>query len=115
VTHYLYLAILLGCLLAPIGLEFTLRVRVLARWHRLAATVAPVFVVFATWDAVAVQARQWTYASRWILGARVLGRLPIEELVFFVVIPICAVATLEAVRRCRPAWVIGDEPVGDRR
>jgi hypothetical protein len=35
--------------------------------------------------------------------------LPLEELLFFVVIPTCAILTLEAVRRRRPQWTIGDE------
>jgi hypothetical protein len=30
---------------------------------------------------------------------------------FFVVIPVCAILTLEAVARRRPGWPIGDEPV----
>ena len=39
------------------------------------------------------------------------GRLPLEELLFFLVIPVCAVLTLEAVRTQRPDWLVGDEPV----
>ncbi|MDT4949985.1 MAG: hypothetical protein QOJ37_2580, partial [Pseudonocardiales bacterium] len=35
--------------------------------------------------------------------------LPLEELLFFLVIPTCAVLTLEAVRARRPHWLIGDE------
>lgn len=108
-SHYLYLAILFVCLLAPIGLELALKVRVFARWRRLSATIVPVLVIFTVWDAIAVQAGQWTYAGRWILGIRPLGRLPLEELLFFVIVPICAIATLEAVRRSRPGWTIGDE------
>jgi hypothetical protein len=37
------------------------------------------------------------------------GRFPLEELLFFVVIPTCSILTLEAVRRRRPQWTIGDE------
>jgi hypothetical protein len=33
----------------------------------------------------------------------------LEELLFFIVIPTCAVLTLEAVRVRRPHWIIGDE------
>ena len=65
-----------------------------------------VLAVFLSWDAMAIHARQWSYHH--LLGARV-GDVPVEELAFFVVIPICAVLTLEAVRRRRPGWQIGDE------
>jgi hypothetical protein len=39
------------------------------------------------------------------------GLLPIEELLFFVVVPIAAVMTLEAVRVVRrpEGWLVGDE------
>jgi lycopene cyclase domain-containing protein len=94
-------------------LEFGLHVRVLARWRRLLLTLVPVVVVFGLWDAFAVRAGQWSYVGHWITGARLPGGLPIEELLFFVVIPTCAVATFEAVRRCRPMWSFGDEPAGD--
>ena len=80
-------------------------------WRRLLLTLLPVVVVFAAWDALAVRDRAVDATpGGWITGVRLFGGLPIEEVAFFVVIPICAIATLEAVRRRRPAWTIGDEP-----
>jgi lycopene cyclase domain-containing protein len=108
-SHLVYVAILAGCLGATLVLEWTLRVRVYARWRRLLATLVPVAVVFTAWDSYAIHDQQWTYAQRWIVGWSLPGGLPVEELAFFLVIPICAIATLEAVRRRRPLWSIGDE------
>ena len=42
---------------------------------------------------------QWTFAPRYVTGWELPGDLPVEEVVFFVVIPICGLLTLEAVRR----------------
>ena len=108
--HFVYLAILAGCLLAPIVLELTLRVAIVRRWRRLLTTLVPVVVIFGLWDTFAVRAGQWTYVRRWITGVRLPGGLPIEELLFFLVIPTCAVATFEAVRRRRPDWPLRDQP-----
>lgn len=102
----LYLLVLLGCLVVTLPLELLLNVRVYRRPRRLLLALLPVLAVFVTWDALAVHARQWSYHH--LLGAHV-GNLPVEELGFFVVVPTCAVLTLEAVRRRRPAWRIGDE------
>ena len=99
-----YLLVLGACVLVTLPLELVLHAGVYRRPLRLALSVAPVLAVFVTWDALAVHAHQWHY--RHVLGARVLG-LPIEELLFFVVIPICSVLTLQAVRRRRPHW-LGD-------
>lgn len=102
----LYLGVMAACLLATLPLELVLHVRVYARWRRLLLTLLPVLAVFLTWDAAAVAAGQWSY--RHLLGWHV-GNLPIEEIVFFLVIPICTVLTFEAVRRHRPHWRFGDE------
>jgi lycopene cyclase domain-containing protein len=107
--HLVYAAILAGCLLATLPLELVMRVRVYARWRRLALTVAPVVVLFGGWDVVAINQHTWRYEQRYLLGATLPGRLPLEELLFFVVVPICSVLTLEAVRRRRPDWTVGDE------
>ena len=44
-----------------------------------------------------------------VINAGVQGYGPVEELLFFLVVPTCAVLTLEAVRCRRPDWTIGDE------
>jgi lycopene cyclase domain-containing protein len=103
----LYLAVMAGCLLVTLPLELVLKARVYARWRRVLLSLLPVLVVFLSWDAAAIHARDWSY--RRLTGARV-GDLPIEELAFFVVVPVCSILTLEAVRRLRPSWRAGDEP-----
>ncbi len=108
-AHFAYLAILAGCLAAPVLLQLALPIKLVAQWRRLLLTLVPIVVVFLGWDAFAVHDRQWTYARHWITGVFLPGRVPIEELAFFVVIPICAVATFEAVRHFRPHWKVGDE------
>jgi lycopene cyclase domain-containing protein len=103
---WIYPTVLAGCVVATLPLEVWLKVRVYARPRRLVATLVPVLAVFLIWDALAVHAGHWRY--RHLLGIRI-GNLPVEELAFFVVVPVCAVLTLEAVRRRRPGWRIGDE------
>jgi lycopene cyclase domain-containing protein len=105
-----YLLILTACLLGTAPLEVLLHTRVYARWPRLAATLVPVALVFGAWDAAAISAGWWHYDHRYLLGVTLPGRLPLEELLFFLVIPTCAVLTLEAVRSRKPHWLIGDEP-----
>lgn len=104
-----YLLVLAACLLGTAPLELVLRVRVYRRWRRLLLAVLPVFVVFVVWDLLAIRAGHWSYDLRQMTGVVLPGSLPLEELLFFLVIPTCCVLTLEAVRRRRPHWVVGDE------
>jgi lycopene cyclase domain-containing protein len=105
-----YLLILLACLVGTMPLELFLHTRVYARWRRLCVAVLPVVAVFGAWDVAAIHAGWWHYDRRYLVGVTLPGRLPLEELLFFVVIPACAVLTLEAVRARKPHWLIGDEP-----
>jgi lycopene cyclase domain-containing protein len=59
--------------------------------------VFPVVVVFVVWDVIAVGAHIWTYNPRYVTGLELPGQLPIEELLFFVVIPLCGLLTYNAV------------------
>ncbi len=110
-----YLAILAGCLLGTTPLEVLLHVGVYRRWRRLALTVVPVAAVFIGWDVLEIRAGAWHYDGAYLLGVTLPGSLPLEEALFFLVVPVCAVLTLEAVRVRRPHWPIGDEPGGDER
>lgn len=107
--HATYLLILAACVVGTAPLEVFLHTAVYARALRLAATLLPVVLVFAAWDVGAISAGWWRYDRSYVVGVSLPGRLPLEELLFFVVIPTCAVLTLEAVRARKPHWLIGDE------
>lgn len=106
-TSLAYLLVLVTCLVGTAPLEIVLGTRVYARWRRLLLTLAPVVVVFVGWDLLAIRAGHWDFDPAQVTGLA-LGGLPIEELLFFVAIPICAILTLEAVRAVK-GWTVGDE------
>jgi lycopene cyclase domain-containing protein len=97
--HLTYLALLVGCLVVTAPLELVLRVRVYARWRRLLLAVLPEFVVFVAWVLYAIAEGHWRYSAALTLGVRLPGGIPLEEVLFFVVVPVCAVLALEAVRK----------------
>jgi lycopene cyclase domain-containing protein len=94
-----YLALLAGCLVVTAPLELLLRVRVYARWRRLLVAVAPEFAVFVVWVLYAIAQGHWAYSDRLTLGVRLPGGIPVEEVLFFLVVPLCSVLALEAVRK----------------
>jgi lycopene cyclase domain-containing protein len=102
-----YLLVLLACFLGTLPLELLLRTRVYHRPRRLVLTLIPVVVLFSAWDVYAIASRHWAYDPRQLSGVRI-GNLPLEELLFFLVIPTCAILTFEAVRAVR-GWPAGDE------
>lgn len=94
--HFQYLALMGACLLITLPLEFVLGARVYRRPRAALAAIAPVVLVFAVWDLVGIVRGHWWYEPRFVSGIH-LGPMPVEELVFFVVIPLCALLTYEAV------------------
>ena len=103
-THYTYLVVLAACLVGTAPLELVLHVGVYAQRRRLLGTLVPVVVVFVAWDVFSIHRRMWSYDPRYVVGVTLPGRLPLEELLFFMVIPVCAVLTFEAVLARRPEW-----------
>jgi lycopene cyclase domain-containing protein len=108
VRHLTYLFVLAGCLIAAAPLEFMLGLRVRAQGVRLLLTLLPVVVVFVAWDVYAIARHQWSYDRAQTSGVLLPERLPLEELLFFLVIPVCAVLTIEAVRKVT-GWSLIDD------
>jgi lycopene cyclase domain-containing protein len=104
-----YLAVLAGCLFAAAWLEPVLKVRVFRRWRRLLLTLLPVVLVFALWDVAALAAGHWWLDPAQTTGVLLPAGLPLDELLFFVVVPVCSVLGFEAVRTVL-RWPAGDEP-----
>jgi lycopene cyclase domain-containing protein len=94
--HGEYLLVLAACLLVTLPLE-VLGARVYRRPRRLARAVLPAALLFSAWDAVAVAAGVWSFDPASVIGVRLAFGLPLEEMLFFVVIPVCGILTYEAV------------------
>jgi lycopene cyclase domain-containing protein len=95
-----YLLVLVACLAVTLPLELLLGARVYRRPGRLAGTVLPVLAGFLAWDLLAHARGHWWFDDQYLLGPRLAG-LPVEEWLFFLVVPVCAVLTYEAVGRVR--------------
>jgi lycopene beta-cyclase len=85
------------CLLITLPLEFVLSARVYRRAAGLAFAVIPVVIIFSIWDIVGILRDHWSYSVRFTTGWKLIFDMPVEELVFFVVVPICGLLTYEAV------------------
>lgn len=103
-----YLAVLVACLAGTLPLELWLGARVYRQARRLVLTLLPVAAVFLAWDLYAIAAGHWDFDPDQTLGVVLPGGVPLEELLFFLVIPTSAVLAFEAVRRVR-GWPAGDE------
>ena len=94
--HWQYLIVMAACLLITAPLEW-LGSGVYRHARRTAFAVLPVAAVFVAWDALAIAGGVWTYNPRYLTGFRLPGAIPIEEVVFFLVIPVCGLLTYTAV------------------
>jgi lycopene cyclase domain-containing protein len=91
-----YLIVLGACLAITLPLEI-FRPGVYRQAWRAARAVLPVAAVFVLWDEVAIAAHIWTYNQAYVSGIDIPFHMPIEEVLFFLVIPVCALLTYNAV------------------
>lgn len=103
-TAWSYLGVLAVCLVLTAPLELVVGARVYRRPRRLALTLVVAMTPFVLWDVIAVARGHWDFAHERTLGFVLPGGLPLEELLFFVVIPICALLTHRAVLRLATRW-----------
>jgi lycopene cyclase domain-containing protein len=103
-----YLGVLLFIFLGSAWLEIALRTRVLRRWKRLLLALAVPFTLFVIWDIWAIATGHWSIDPSRTVGVELGGIIPIEELIFFVVVPLASILSLEAVRAVK-GWPLGDE------
>ena len=100
VQRWSYVAMLAFCLAGTLPLIPAFRLRVLRQPRRLLLTLVVAGSPFLVWDVYATRAGHWRFDAAQTLPWRVAG-LPLEEVAFFVVIPLVTVLTFEAVRAVR--------------
>ncbi len=99
VDRYQYLLLMGACLVLTLPLEVVLGARVWRRPLRMVRALVVPAVIFSLWDVGAIAHGHWRYNPRYITGWDLPGHLPVEEVVFFLAVPICALLTFEVVNR----------------
>jgi lycopene cyclase domain-containing protein len=99
-----YMAMLAFTLIGSGWLEFYFKIGVFRRIKRAAISILPISVFFLIWDAYAIKRGHWFFARDQILGIYGPLNIPLEEYLFFIVVPLAAIFTLEAVVTVKPHW-----------
>jgi lycopene cyclase domain-containing protein len=113
-SHWSYVAMLAFCLAGTLPLVVVYRLRVFRHPRRLLLTVLLAGGPFLVWDLYATHHGHWWFDAAQTLPPRVAG-LPLEEIAFFVVIPLVGVLTHEAVGSVRTARSVRPQVRAGRR
>lgn len=107
--RYQYLLVMAACVALTLPLEFAFRARVYRRPRRLLAAMVVPVILFVVWDVVAIARGHWDFNPQYVTGWTIPPNLPVEELTFFLVIPVCALLSYEAV-----TWILSRRTSGER-
>ena len=85
-------------------LEIYLKTGVFRRIKRVAISVLPISIIFLAWDAYAISQGHWFFDREQTLGIYGPFDIPLEEFLFFTIIPLAAIMTIEAVTTVNKHW-----------
>ncbi len=101
--NWTYALLLIGSISIPLIRSFESRVRFYEKFTALFAGIFVMMLVFIPWDIIFTAHRIWWFNHDYVLGFYIAG-LPIEEWLFFVVIPYCVMFSYEVLRYFLPKF-----------
>lgn len=96
-NHLHYSFVLIFIFICAIGVNLFFRINIAQYWRTLLATDASILLLYLIWDTWAVENGNWYFDSNQILNVNIFGKLPIEEILFFILVPIMAIITYKAL------------------
>ena len=96
-AHYTYFLILACSLTGPLILSFDRKVVFYKKWKRLFPAMILPAVIYIVWDIYFTSKGVWSFNEKYITGIK-LYNLPIEEVLFFFLVPYCCVFIYECIR-----------------
>ncbi|HPH84325.1 MAG TPA: lycopene cyclase domain-containing protein [Ferruginibacter sp.] len=101
-THYTYLLILVASIAGPLVLSFDKKVAFYTKWKYVFQAMILPAVFYIAWDIFFTFIGVWSFNPDYITGIHLIN-LPIEEVMFFLVVPYCCTFIYECIRCYFPA------------
>jgi lycopene cyclase domain-containing protein len=95
-AHYTYFLILAASLAGPLALSFDKKVAYYKKWKYVFPAMLLPALFFLVWDELKTSAGVWSFSDEHITGIK-LSSLPVEEVLFFFVVPYCCVFIYECI------------------
>ena len=92
-TIYLLVVLFSALLIAAVG-------RITINYRQALLAILPVFLFFVAWDIFAVWRGHWAFGLDKMLGPVIINQ-PLDELAFFVVVPLFHIIVWEAIKKFR--------------
>jgi lycopene cyclase domain-containing protein len=100
-THYTYFLILAASLAGPLALSFDKKVAFYKKWKYIFPAMLVPALLYIAWDMFFTMKGVWSFNLDYITGYAV-GNLPLEEVLFFFVVPYCCLFIYECIRSYFP-------------
>lgn len=108
-----YLAVLLFISTCAVFVTLLFRLRFTGFWRYFFMTDAVVLIVYLAWDYWAIAKRNWYFDHNQILGIYLINKVPLEEILFFIIVPLMTVITYLALQKLT-GWSARDSYEGSR-
>lgn len=95
-NRFLYFLLMAFSLSYPLAQSFEKRIQFYKKWSRLFRATFFMMLLFIPWDIWFTSQEVWSFNNKYTIGLKVFG-LPIEEWLFFIVIPFACVFIYEVL------------------
>jgi lycopene cyclase domain-containing protein len=92
-----YMIVLIFSGIVPFVISFWPGLKFYRNLRSLVYSLILILLIFGAWDVLATYRGHWYFNPKAVLDFRIVN-LPIEEVLFFIVIPFCCIFTWEAIK-----------------
>lgn len=103
-AQFQYLMVLAFIGSCAVFVNFGFKLRISSKWKLFLMTDVVILVIYLAWDFWAVSKGSWYFDREQTVGLYLFSRLPIEEVLFFIIVPLMVVLTyLALIKLSRPS------------